>query len=221
MFGDDLVAAVPAVPRVPHHVHREPDPGAPQGAVGRTAGHLLDGHLAVHPTEPAQLLGHHRARETALRLDGHVREVAATRPSRTGDRADSIDAVLGRLEHVLHVGEAERPAPILGDPSEDPLPRQSVPHEHDAPLEPRDTRTTVGGIAEDHLDPPAGPIRARVCLTIHRGSSSLSNCRSCPFGAARPTAPASADERSCQGTLVTITPGWKRSRLLSRRALWL
>ena len=119
------------------------------------------------------------------------------------------------------------PSPTVGDPGADPLARQRVPDEDDPAVVPGDAVAAVGDrcrsrprqtvSTRDSAGGRSVGARAGSCLRLDwpRGATATR-----PWG--RRDGPRSrSDERSCHGTLVTMTPGVNSSRPLSRSALWL
>ena len=219
---DDLVAVVPAQAGPARGVDRELDPGAPAQAVG-VAGHRLDRHVQVEPGQPVQLLADDGGLELALVAQVGVLPVAPAAAAGTGERARRRPPVGGRLDHLDGVAEQEAVAhPAAGDPDPDTLPRQRVADEDHLAVVAGDAVAAVGDLAdlrlEDGVDQGLRGGRGGL-----RGLVSAAHWPRRTEPAVGPSSRASVPsaERSCHGTLATMTPGVNSSRPLSRSALWL
>ncbi len=211
----DLVRPVPAKPRPAVGTHRELDPGPPAQPVG-VARHRLHLDVDLETGEPGQLLADHPGLEPALGSEPDVLEVAATARPGAAPRARRHDPVRRRLEHLERVGPDEPgPRPDLGDPGEDALPRQGVPHEEHLPVVPGHTVPTVGERGDLDRDLVADGEPGS------RGRRHRSPRRTSPTTGPSIRSSMPSDDASCQGTEETMTPGVKSSRVRSRRALWL
>ena len=129
----------------------------------------------------------------------------------------------GRLDHLDGVAEQEAVAhPTAGDPDPDALARQRVADEDHLAVVTGDAVAAVGDLAdlrlEDGVDQGLRGGRGGL-----RGLVSAAHWPRRTDPAVGPSRRASVPsaERSCHGTLATMTPGVNSSRPLSRSALWL
>ena len=166
----------------------------------------------VDAGQAAQLFGQHLGLEAALALQGDVAEFGAAhgrvavRPGAHGIRQvpEVFHPVRGSRQDLHDVA-----APELGvraglrEADPDLFAGDAVADEHHASLMPGHAVPAVGDRAD--VDGQFG-VGLRLGLGAHWMSCSLL---------------ASSDDFSCHGTLATMTPGSKCSRVLMRSAVWL
>src|SRR5918997_2913704 len=223
----------------PGAVHREPGPGPP---AQRATGQLLHRHRDIQSGDPAQLLGHHVPFELALQLWVGVLEIATTTTAGSRGRTRRRHSADRRFKYCHRVGPAEGPAAVLGDHRAHPLPWQRVPHEHHPALVAGHAEPTMAHRSDGEFQFEGHHGRSACCGGGLAARSPAAASPAAPSaGVASPEVPAGpvskpqrtapgascslwtrrAEERNCQGTLVTITRGSNSSRPLIRRALWL
>src|SRR5918998_2796397 len=228
----------------PGAVHREPGPGPP---AQRATGQLLHRHRDIQSGDPAQLLGHHVPFELTLQLWVGVLEIATTTTAGSRGRTRRRHPAGHRFEHCHRVSPAEGSATVLGDHRADPLPRQRVPDEHHPTPVAGHAEPTMAHRSDGELQFSELEFRGNHGWSTCRGCGLVAPSTGTPpsdttsTGVTFPEVPAGpvpkpqrtapgascsrwttrADERSCQGTLVTITPGSNSNRPLIRSALWL
>jgi len=222
----------PTQPGVTARVHGELHASPPTQPVALPRSGF-DDHLAVQAGESAQLFGDDGRLEGPLRRKVDVLPVATAAASGPRVRASARDTV-GRGSRDLHgVGPQETVAlATFGHDRADTLPRQAMPHEDHAPVVPGDAEATMCNRADIQLQlgadetgtaleraTRAGGIPGSAAPAGGRGGhgamlpARLVIGRSCQSSSSWPS-----DERSCQGTLATMTPGMKLSRTRRRRA---
>ena len=212
---EDGVGAVRVHAELTGRRHGEAGAGPPGEARRRRRSglpHRFHRDGAVDAGQAAQLFGQHLGLEAALALQGDVAEFGAAhgrvavRPGAHGVR---------QVPEVLHpVGGSRQDlddvaAPELGvraglrEADPDLFAGDAVADEHHASFMPGHAVPAVGDRPD--VDGQFG-VGLRLGLGTHWMSCSLL---------------ASSDDFSCHGTLATITPGSKCSRVLMRSAVWL
>ena len=156
--GDELARAAASHPDPAVRADPVADPGA--GAEPEVA-QSLDLDLELETSHPPELLGDELALEASLGGEGGVLVVAAPAATGAGDCAGCGHALGGGLEDLDRVGSS--PASVLlGEDGPDPLARQGVADEDDAPAVVAGDEATSGGrLAHDELDAVHGAGVAR------------------------------------------------------------
>ena len=213
----------------------------PSGERGRR----LDRHrTGIDPAEADQLLAQHLALELARRR--HASACCQSQPPQrpgTASGHGGLTRSARSLEHLDGVGP-QQPLVLIRHPDADALSRQRPAHEDDPAVRCVSHAITAGRDAlHGELERCSGA-RGAAHATGSRGSGVSRDCRCSPgrFPVAGDGPSGAAPCRDAHrrrgdggrglrrvprttpadtGTLVTITPGSKSSRLFSRSALWL
>ena len=205
------MGSVPPQPDLALRRDRELGAGAPAQAV-LAAGQRLDVHRPLQPRQARQLLADHCRLQLPLGRQIDVLEVAAA--AARGIHTRGGNPAWGRRAHLDGIGAHEAAAGAdFGHLGDHPLPRQGMPHEEHLPLVPGHAMPAMRDRADLDLDPVTD-----LQSDSHRHHSPR---RTSPGAGPLSTGSWPAEDRNCQGTLATITPGMKRSRVFSRSALWL
>ena len=211
------MAMVRVQPRGTRGINRELGPGPPANPLIVT-GERLDVDVDVEPGQTFELFHHHSGFQLPLVRELTVLPVASAALASAREPAARRHPVLRGVKHLDGVPEQEPVVrPARGDAHSHGLAGQGMTHEHHPVVIPRDAVATMGDLADLRLELRADQRHPRVVLLLLAHSPRLTEPTIGP--SRRSSAP--WEERSCQGTLVTITPGVKCRRPLSRNALWL
>src|SRR5829696_7060717 len=165
--------------------------------------------------QPRQLVGDDGALQPAGGIGFGERQITTTCAVHARDRAQRVDPVGRRLDHLDNVGVPIRSV-IADDTNLDSLIRQRVPHEHDPALMARNAAAPVGRWpgGERQFRRP----RRRLGDLFTQSRKPL---RASPGAACGCSVLSRSEELNCHGTDVTITFGMNSSLPFSRSALWL